>query len=172
MTPDNDTPLPRTINVDLWEITSEGLILTEVSISLHVFFSVIRSIETIGDEMTAAVAALGSFQAADGLGSLQMIGNQVAIEKIFLLIDAIQDKAKDLFPNKADRTEYVLQLTYDMLRDRTIIDRSEAAEIASTLLEKTFTSDAWRKRLDAYIDTHGLPKIDLPTGRRKKPEKA
>ncbi len=49
--------------------------------------------------------------------------------------------------------------------------RKEAAKHASMLLGRTIESSTWRKHLDAYAHKRGWPKIDLPTGRRRKSEK-
>ncbi len=50
--------------------------------------------------------------------------------------------------------------------------RAEVAQLASYLLGRTIEAEAWRKRVNKYIENEKLEPLELPKGRKaKKPEK-
>jgi hypothetical protein len=60
-----------------------------------------------------------------------------------------------------EHLDRVVHFTYVLLREKQI-NRSQAAEIASLLLEKPISTEAWRKRVDRWVEKHQLPKVGLP----------
>jgi hypothetical protein len=57
-----------------------------------------------------------------------------------------------------EHLDRVVHFTYVLLREKRI-NREQAAKIASLLLEKPPSTEAWRKRVDRWVTEHNLPKV-------------
>ena len=62
-----------------------------------------------------------------------------------------------------DKEDDATELTYGLLYDKQV-SRDEAADLASALLGRTISSEAWRKHIDRWAAAKGLPKV----GHRKR----
>jgi hypothetical protein len=68
-------------------------------------------------------------------------------------------------PGTNTEVQQVLALTYNLLRGH-MLNHAEAAQLASSILGREIKPDTWRKRVDRWAKTHGLPKVEL---KRTKP---
>ena len=62
--------------------------------------------------------------------------------------------------------ERALVVTYSLLRSKAV-SHEHAANIASTMLGKTYSAEAWRKKLERWAQKHELPKIEKRRPDRK-----
>jgi hypothetical protein len=63
--------------------------------------------------------------------------------------------------------EKVLEMTYNLLREGSV-NRTQAAMLASVALGKKVETEAWRKAIDRFAETRGLPKVEIHKRRQGK----
>jgi transglutaminase-like putative cysteine protease len=83
--------------------------------------------------------------------------------RIRVTLEAIQEYAPDV----EEEEEYLLSYSYYMLSVK-YMTRPRVAEIASTILGRPITPEAWRKAVNKWAHENGMPKLDLPHGRPSK----
>ncbi|PLS78837.1 MAG: hypothetical protein CYG59_16440 [Chloroflexi bacterium] len=105
------------------------------------------------------------------LGALGVKGeklNEEDAHRIGKLLGALLNSLDEMFEHEED---FLLHVTYEGL-SRNYITRKEAADVVAWLTDEPMKTDTWRKKMDKYIESHGLPPLGLPMGRPKrgKPE--
>ncbi len=63
------------------------------------------------------------------------------------------------------REDLLCFFSYQLL-SQGLANRPEVAQLVSYLLGRTIETDTWRKRLDKYIEAHGLAALKLVQGRK------
>ena len=149
----------------------------ELSISLHIatVWELYQAILQIGAERVAKIAmvggiAVGEIHDFDGEQYLELqrkTQERTGEPTFYAFMLNIMQTIERSHHGKTYK-DTVIGFTYDLLRARTI-SRDDAAVVASILLNRDppFTSEAWRKQVDRYVDQHPeLPKVE-----QRKPKK-
>ena len=83
-----------------------------------------------------------------------------------LLLDTIIDDSAVVF-QEGRLEDFTIGFTYLLLQKKQIT-RTDAAEMASSILGRDVHPDTWRRTVDAWAKKRGLEKLDLPQGRPRK----
>ena len=100
------------------------------------------------------------------LGGVLMAGCE-APELRGQILRGVLETLEDAVAAFADQEDLLLAFSYERLRDKQM-SRPQAADVASSILGRRVTPDAWRKAVDKWAHAQGLPKVDLVRGRPKK----
>jgi hypothetical protein len=121
------------------------------------FWSFYRTMKAVGFETTLLVAFLGA-QAA--------LNRDITASEGLTLINALRD-LDDISRLWETKEDGAFEITYQLLRARQI-NRRQAAELASDILGESVNTEAWRKRLNTWVEDSGRAKIELAHGRPRK----
>jgi hypothetical protein len=83
------------------------------------------------------------------------------------VFDTILADIEHRIRNLPDPEEQALWFSYELLRQQKTT-RPRAARLASTILGRPITPEAWRKAVNKWAHENGMPKLDLPHGRPSK----
>lgn len=98
---------------------------------------------------------------------VRLAGYALLSDEQFLHVHAALSALQSDVALVADAEELLLRRTYELLRDKRIT-RDGAATLASALFGLPITTDAFRKRVDRWAETHGLPPLGQTKRRPRK----
>jgi len=118
-----------------------------LTIPYREFFALHQLIKSVGLE-GALKAAMYLTQVANELG---LSGEQT--QRLQNMLEAVNTY------QGPDKEEDVLELTHTLLRRREVT-HEEAADVASSLLGKRYSANAWRMKLSRWADKNGLTQVE------------
>jgi hypothetical protein len=88
-------------------------------------------------------------------------------QELYQAFETILRETESRIKDLPDSEDNVLWYSYEML-DQKKLTRERAAKIASGMLGKTFTTEAWRKRVDRWAEAQGHPPLGQTKRRPRK----
>ena len=130
------------------------------SVPAHEFWDAYEAITRAGIDGALRLAAATSWLLTNGEHPL----TQDEAQRLRNFFDRIEDIGKQW----TSREEFVLGFTYEQLHAKKIT-REQAAKLASRVLKKPYTTDAFRVKLDRWAEhpSRRLPKVGIR--KRQKP---
>lgn len=119
------------------------------------FWAIYHTIKAVGVQRAGEVALFGALQVKPNLSpeDIEQLRNSIIYIHAYLL-------------NGPDPVMTALELSYRLLH-QVKISRKDARDLAAKIIGKPIPIDSWRKRVDAFAEDRGLPKVDLSPGRPK-----